>query len=230
MPETISARVLIGDDHALVAQAIQHLLEPEFQVIGIASDGRQLVEAAEKLRPDVVLVDIGMPKLNGLDAAQRISRTLPATRIIYLTMNADPMVQQEAMANGAAGFLPKTIGRRELCDAIQQALATGPQNAPAESATTPAVEHVVLTDRQRDVLQLLAEGMSMKQVGDVLHLATRTVAFHKYRIMDLLGIKNDSELFQFAIRNRLIFLDGTRGAPDRLFPGGEKNVRSSRVA
>jgi DNA-binding NarL/FixJ family response regulator len=145
-------------------------------------------------------------------------------------MNADPMVQQEAMAHGASAFLPKTIGRRELCDAIQRALATGTQNTPAESATTPTmpVEHI-LTDRQRDVLQLLAEGMSMKQVGDVLHLATRTVAFHKYRIMDLLGIKNDSELFQFAIRNRLVFLDGTRGVPDRLFPV-DKNARSSRVA
>jgi DNA-binding NarL/FixJ family response regulator len=232
MPEKKAARVLIGDDHALVAQAIQHLLEPEFEVLGVVHDGRQLIDAAERLHPDVVLVDIGMPKLNGLDAAERICRSLPATRIIYLTMNADPIVQQEAMARGASAFLPKTTSRRELCEAIHRALAGVPKKERFSSETTAATEaeRIPLTDRQRDVLQLLAEGLSMKQVGDVLHLATRTVAFHKYRIMDMLGLKNDSELVQFAIRKNLVFLDGTRGAPDRTFPESEKAQQRSKVA
>jgi DNA-binding NarL/FixJ family response regulator len=207
-------RILIGDDHTLVAQAIQQLLAPHFDVIAIVHDGRKLIEAAERLHPDAILVDVGMPRLNGLDAAQRIHHTMPDVQIIYLTMNADPLVQEEAMARGAAAFLPKTIGPQALCEAIHAALARRDTMHLETTPLAPA-DPYALTERQRDVLQLLAEGLSMKQVGDVLNLATRTVAFHKYRIMDLLGLHNDSELFQFAIRHRLVFLDGTRGAPDR---------------
>jgi DNA-binding NarL/FixJ family response regulator len=198
----------------LVAQAVQQLLAPHFDVIAVVHDGRRLIEAAERFHPDAILVDVGMPRLNGLDAAQRIHRTLPDVQIIYLTMNADPLVQQEAMARGAAAFLPKTIAPDALCAAINEALARR-GTARAETTASAPADPCTLTERQRDVLQLLAEGLSMKQVGDVLNLATRTVAFHKYRIMDLLGLHNDSELFQFAIRHRLVFLDGTRGAPDR---------------
>jgi DNA-binding NarL/FixJ family response regulator len=214
MTNKLLPRLLIGDDHALVAEAIQQLLMPDFDVVAVVNDGRKLIEAAEKLHPDVVLVDVGMPKLNGIDAAARIRRTLPDVQIIYLTMNADPMIEQEALAGGAAAFLPKTVAPETLRKTIYDALGRR-QDPHPERAAPQRDERFTLTDRQRDVLQLLAEGLSMKQVGDVLNLATRTVAFHKYRIMDLLGLHNDSELFQFAIRHRLIFLDGTRGAPDR---------------
>jgi DNA-binding NarL/FixJ family response regulator len=214
MTNKLLPRLLIGDDHALVAEAIQQLLMPDFDVVAVVNDGRKLIEAAERLHPDVILVDVGMPKLNGLDAAQRIRRTMPDVPIIYLTMNADPMVEQEAIAGGAAAFLPKTIAPEILRKTIHDALSRR-KDPHREHAAPQADARFTLTDRQRDVLQLLAEGLSMKQVGDVLNLATRTVAFHKYRIMDLLGLHNDSELFQFAIRHRLIFLDGTRGAPDR---------------
>ena len=218
MPEPRLPRILIGDDHALVAQAIQHMLAPHFDVIAVVGDGRQLVESAEALHPDVVLVDVAMPRLNGLDAAQRIHESLPDVQIIYLSMNCDPAIEAEAMKRGACAFLPKTIGLRELCEAVNAAIARRPQSPVCNTAEV-RVERCELTSRQRDVLQLLAEGLSMKQVGDVLHLATRTVAFHKYRIMDLLGLKNDSEMFQYAITNRIIFLDGTRGAPDRTVVG-----------
>jgi DNA-binding NarL/FixJ family response regulator len=219
------ARVLIGDDHSLVAQAIQQLLQPEFQVMGIAHDGRELVEKAERLRPDVVLADIGMPRLNGLDAGQRILESLPGTRVIYLTMSSDPVVEKEALARGGSAFLPKTIGRRQLCDAIHKSLETPEQSslqtdvvAAKRHAHETTVDSLQLTNRQRDVLQLLAEGLSMKQVGGELKLATRTVAFHKYRIMETLGLTNDTELVQFAVRNHIVFLDEPRPAPDGTVP------------
>ena len=221
MPQRI--RILIADDHALVAEALKKMLERDYEIAGVVHDGRALVEAAAESRPDVVLVDIGMPKLNGLDAANRIRRTTHGCRIIYLTMNADPLLHEEAIAHGASAFLPKTVSREELCAAIRAAVPASSSESP--EAVTKVDDEVtdVLTDRQRDVLQLLAEGLSMKQVGGILNLATRTIAFHKYRIMETLGLKNDAELFQFAISKRIVFLDGTRGAPDRTIPQGEPN-------
>jgi len=216
MPQHRSARVLIGDDHSLVAQAIERLLQPEFHVVGIARDGRQLVEKTEALRPDVVLVDIEMPRLNGLEAGQRILESPRNTKVIYLTMSSDPEVQREATAHGASAFLQKTVGRRQLCDAIHTALEA-PNDLPTQGKEEqPGLREqqedaaLQLTNRQRDVLQLLAEGLSMKQVGAELNLATRTVAFHKYRIMETLGLTNDAELVQFAVRKHIVFLDERR--------------------
>jgi DNA-binding NarL/FixJ family response regulator len=213
------AKVLIGDDHALVAEAIRSLLAAEFDVIGIVGDGRALVQASEALKPDVVLIDIGMPKLNGLDAGQRIKHESPQTKIIYVTMNMDPLVVEEALAKGASAYLLKTVGRDELIGAVRAALGEGKQAAgDRHSASTAKVFHpngstLELTNRQRDVLQLLAEGLSMKQVAGVLNLATRTVAFHKYRLMEALGLTNDADIVQFAIRNHMLFVEGSSKMP-----------------
>jgi DNA-binding NarL/FixJ family response regulator len=219
VPQQKFPRVLIGDDHALVAQAIEHLLTPEFDVIGIAQDGRQLVEKTEVLRPDIVLIDVEMPRLNGLDAGQRILASFPNTKIIYLTMSSDPEVEQEAIARGAFAFLQKTVGRAQLYSALHRALEVPNDSASqGEAEPNPYAQHgdstLQLTDRQRDVLQLLAEGLSMKQVGAELNLATRTVAFHKYRIMETLALTNDAELVQFAVRKHMVFLDERRRTPD----------------
>lgn len=212
-------RVLIGDDHALVAEAIRSLIAAEFDVIGIVGDGRALVQAAEELKPDVVLIDIGMPKLNGLDAGQRIKQTSPQTKIIYVTMNMDPLLVEEALAKGASAYLLKTVSRHELVDAVRTALGDSKHTAGyRHTASNPKVLHrngstLELTNRQRDVLQLLAEGLSMKQVAGVLNLATRTVAFHKYRLMESLGLTNDADIVQFAIRNHMLFVEGSSKAP-----------------
>jgi len=180
-------------------------------VLAVVGDGRTLVQATLEMKPDVVLVDIAMPQLNGLDAGRRIKQALPETKIIYLTGHNDPDVMAEAFAIGASGFVLKTSAFSALIQAIRDALSDHVQ-APPEAraqALDPNVEQATttLTPRQRDVLQLLAEGLSMKEIGHALNLATRTVAFHKYRIMETLDLHSNAELVQFAIRKHLVFLD-----------------------
>lgn len=202
-------RILIGDDHRLVAEAVKNLLVLEFNVLGVVGDGRTLVQATLEMKPDVVLVDIAMPQLNGLDAGRRIKAALPSTKIIYLTGNNDPDVMAEAFAIGASGFVLKTSAFSALLQSIRDAVSDRGQaqatlqfmDAKVGQATT------TLTPRQRDVLQLLAEGLSMKEIGDALNLATRTVAFHKYRIMETLDLHSNAELVQFAVRKHLVFVD-----------------------
>ena len=204
-------RILIGDDHRLVAEAVRNLLVLEFNVLGVVGDGRTLVQATLEMKPDVVLVDIAMPQLNGLDAGRRIKEAQPGTKIIYLTAHNDPDVMAEAFAIGASGFVLKTCAFSALVEAIHAALADRSQAEPPAIGPTmdPQVGQATttLTPRQRDVLQLLAEGLSMKEIGDALNLATRTVAFHKYRIMETLDLHSNAELVQFAIRKHLVFVD-----------------------
>jgi DNA-binding NarL/FixJ family response regulator len=208
-----------------VAEALKHLLEPEFDVVGISGDGRELLDAAERLRPDIALVDVAMPRLNGLDAGRRILASFPGTKVIHLTMNSDPQIQSEAMSYGASAFLQKTVGRRSLADAIHNACAGCNKSAHADGHDTdaPASARIELTNRQRDVLQLLAEGYSMKQVGGVLNLATRTVAFHKYRIMEMLRLANDAELVQFALKNHLVFENRGQQVPGGIEESAARN-------
>ncbi len=207
------ARIVIADDHTLVAEACRNLLEPEFDVVSIVADGRALIQAAAELRPDVVISDISMPLLNGLDACQQVQEILPDVCIVYLTMNPDLNLAAEAFRRGASGYLLKTSAAPELVLAVRTALEghlyVSPQvtKDPLETFLrdhVTSLEHKHLTARQREVLQLLAEGRPMKQVADILHLTTRTVAFHKYRIMALLGIHTNAELVQYAIRNSII--------------------------
>jgi len=211
---TNRSRILIADDHTLVADLCRKLLEMEFHVIGCVRDGRALVQSAVDLRPDVIVVDIAMPILNGLDAGQQVKEMLPAVKLVFLTMNPDPEVAAEAFRRGASGYLLKTSAADEMVLAVRKVLRGMSYISPRLSKETvdylrrqskmPVEEEERLTFRQREVLQLLAEGKVMKEVGGILNMTTRTVAFHKYRIMDVLGAKSSADLVRYAIRNHLI--------------------------
>jgi DNA-binding NarL/FixJ family response regulator len=206
-------RIVIADDHTLIADAFHKLLEKQFEVVATVHDGHSLMQAARKLHPDVILVDIGMPLLNGLEAAQRIKRTLPEVKIIYVTINRDPDLVAEAFRGGASGYLLKTAAASELMSAIYQALNgecyLSPQLQPvgidSKAKRSELVPEAQLTDRQVDVLQLLAEGRSMREAASVLNLTARTVAFHKYRIMENLHLRNDAEVVRYALRHHVVF-------------------------
>jgi DNA-binding NarL/FixJ family response regulator len=201
-------RILIADDHTLVAEAVKNLLVQQFNVIGIVADGRALVEAALELEPDLVLADIAMPNLNGLDAAQRIKHALPGTKIIFLTMIADPDVVDEALRKGGSAVVSKTSLYSELLRIIRKVMKDGihivARARPRDDLGIGSAAG--LTDRQRDVLQLLAEGLSMKEVARVLSLTTRTVVFHKHHLMRRLRVHSDAELVQCAIDKHLLFV------------------------
>jgi DNA-binding NarL/FixJ family response regulator len=210
MQSTGRPRILIADDHTLIAEAFKELLATDFDVVGVVHDGRLLLQKAQELKPDVVLVDIGMPLLNGLQAAQKIKRILPDTKLVYVSVNQDPDLVLEAFRQGASAYLPKTSAGSELVVAIQMAMKGEVYLSPALSPNTDETPvgqsgEAVLTERQLEVLQLLAEGKSMKEVAAVLNLTTRTVAFHKYRLMHHLHLKNDAEVVQYALSRHIIF-------------------------
>jgi len=207
-------RILIADDHTLVAEACKKLLEPEYEIVATVSDGRALVRAAIALRPHLIIVDVAMPLLNGLDAGQQVKEFVPAVKLLFLTMNHDADLAAEAFRRGASGFLLKTCAASELAIAVREILKGKSYLSPMIARDTVDFllrqdkklieEGERLTERQREVLQLLAEGKCMKEVGGVLNITTRTVAFHKYRIMEILKAKSSAELVQYAIRNHLI--------------------------
>jgi DNA-binding NarL/FixJ family response regulator len=205
-------RVLLADDHALLLEAFRHLLEPEFAVVGGITDGNQLVQAALDSRPDVVIVDISMPGLNGLKAGQQIAQLLPDTRLVFLTMHDDPALAAEAFRIGASAYVLKTAAPAELLKAIRAALGGGayvsPGLAGSESEShrrrvADVAPDDALSPRERDVLRLLAQGHTMKEAAAVLGIATRTVAFHKYRIMRTLSLRSSAELLYYAIKRRI---------------------------
>jgi DNA-binding NarL/FixJ family response regulator len=211
---TSRPRILIADDHKLVAELCKRLLETEFDVVGIVFDGRDLVRAAGELRPDVIVLDIAMPVLNGLDAGQQIRKSLPAVKLVYLTMNPDVEVAAEAFRRGGHGYLLKTCAAGELGLGVREvlrgksymsrALSRDTVNFLCRQGKNLIQEDDRLTERQREVLQLLAEGKVMKEVADILSMSTRTVAFHKYRMMEVLGAKSNAELVKYAIRNHMV--------------------------
>jgi DNA-binding NarL/FixJ family response regulator len=205
--------VIIADDHTLVAQACKKLLEREFDVIAIVGDGRTLVRKAVETKPDAIVIDIHMPLLNGLDAGQQICKLLPSVKLLYVTMNPDPELAAEAFKRGATGYLLKSCAALEVLTALRSVLEGGVFISPiimkeaiasisTENETTPGTE--LLTERQREVLQLLAEGRPMKQVADILNLTTRTVAFHKYRIMEALNLGRDAGIVRYALKNHIL--------------------------
>ena len=208
------SRVLIADDHSLVAELCKRLLETEFDVVGVVGDGRALVRAAGQLKPDVIIVDVAMPILNGLDAGRQVKEILPSVKLVYLTMNTDPEVAAEAFTRGAAGYLLKTCASSEMVLAVRQVLrgktylSRGLSRDAIECLRWEHKEMVNenerLTARQREVLQLLAEGRVMKEVGGILNMTTRTVAYHKYRIMEVLGAKSSAELVKYAVRSHIV--------------------------
>jgi len=206
------ARVLLADDHVLLLEAFRRMLEPAVEVVGAVADGAALVEQALALEPDLVVADVSMPRMNGLEAARRLRGELPRTRVVFLTVDEDPQMAAEAFALGASGYLLKSSTATELHQAIRAVLAGrrylskrlaggDPDALPAAASADRPLEQLTL--RERDVLKLLAEGLSMKQIGAELGIATRTVAFHKYRMMESLGVRTSAELVSFAVENRL---------------------------
>jgi DNA-binding NarL/FixJ family response regulator len=207
-------RILIADDHTLVAELCKKLLDAEFDVVGIVTDGRALVRAAARLKPDLSLIDVGMPILNGLDSGQQIKKMMPALKILYLSMNSDPEIVAEAFRRGGSGYLLKTCASSQLVIAVREILRgkTYMSNElPYETIdylrrrdTRRLDATARLTERQREVLQLLAEGKVMKEVGAILNMTTRTVAFHKYRMMETLGVTSNAELVRYAVKSHLV--------------------------
>jgi DNA-binding NarL/FixJ family response regulator len=205
-------RVLLADDHALLLTAFEKLLADQCEIVGLVSDGRALMEAAERLRPDIIVLDISMPLLNGLDAGRQIKQKQRDVRLVFLTMNEDPALAAEAFRAGASAYLLKRSAASELSTALDEVMRGRSYVTPlvtggmletlidAGSIAPPAD----LTPRQREVLQLLAEGRSMKEVAAVLNLAPRTVAFHKYQMMKQLGITSSAELIQYAVRQHIV--------------------------
>ena len=210
----IRPRILIADDHALIAELCKRLLEAEFEVVGTVGDGRALVRAATDLKPDVIVVDVTMPVLNGIDAACQVKQILHAVKVIYLTMSLNPEIAAEAFRRGASGYLLKTCAASEMVEAVRAVLqgrsymsATPSRSKFTDLRRQPKklVEgEDKLTDRQREVLQLLAAGKIMKEVGAILNMTPRTVAFHKYRIMEALCVNSNAELVRYAVRNHMV--------------------------
>jgi DNA-binding NarL/FixJ family response regulator len=207
-------RILIADDHNLVAELFQHLLAGDFDVVGTVGDGHALVSAAVELKPDLIVIDIAMPLLNGLDAGRQVKKVLPKTKLIYVTITVDADVAAEAFAIGASGYLLKTCAPSELTLAVREVMRGKIYLSKAMSrGTVDSIgwEHkelvdasVRLSNRQREVLQLVAEGKAMKEIGVILIMSHRTVNFHKYRIRKVLGASSDAELVRYAIRNHIV--------------------------
>ena len=206
-------RVLLVDDHRLLREAFAQLLEPTCNVVGTVADGRALLEAAPDLRPDIVVLDIAMPLLNGMDAARLLKRLMPDVKVIFLTVSEDPDLAAEAFRCGGSGFLLKNSAVSELSLAIQEVmngrsyvtpLATQGMVSTLLHEQKPAKKTGDLSTRQREVLQLLAEGHTMKEIARILKITSRTVAFHKYSMMEELGVKSSAELVQFAIKHHVV--------------------------
>ncbi len=210
----IRPRVLLADDHTMILAGLRSLLEPDFELVGTAEDGRALVEAAEQLKPDIILMDISMPLMNGLEAARQLKRVVPQTKIIFLTMHGDVSYVKEAFRVGASGFLIKRSAAPELLTAIHEVLKGRTYVTPLvtkdmlESFFEPTAPldklACKLTPRQREVLQLVAEGHSNKEIATILSVSTKTVEFHKYNLMQALGIRTTAELTQYAMRHGYI--------------------------
>jgi DNA-binding NarL/FixJ family response regulator len=207
-------RILIADDHNLVAELCKRLLETEFDVVGVVGDGHALLRAAVALKPDVIVLDIALPVLNGLDAGRQVKEMLPPVKLVYLTMSTDIEVAAEAFERGASAYLLKTCAAAEMVVAVREVLRG--KSYMSQGLSRDAIECLRwqhkklvkederLTDRQREVLQLLAEGKVMKEVGGILNMTPRTVAYHKYRMMEVLGAKSSAELVKYAIRNHMV--------------------------
>jgi DNA-binding NarL/FixJ family response regulator len=208
---TTRPRVLIADDHRLVVEGLRKLLEHDVDVVGTADNGRALLTAAERLRPDVVLVDVSMPLLNGIDACARLRVLVPSSRVIVLTMHADASYAAEAFRAGAAGYVVKGSATSELLRALRTVLRGQRFLSRALPASILARQRLAgeprpghLTARQREVLQLVAEGRSAKQIAALLGISAKTVEFHKARVMEQLELRSTAELTRYAVQHGLV--------------------------
>lgn len=215
MVHGVPPSLVIADSHRLFVAGLSKLLASKFRIISTVSDGRSLVEAAQSLRPDLILTEVAMPLMNGLEAIHRIRRAMPSMRIVCITSNSDDNTIRECFQKGASGFIPKTASGAELILGLRRVLHGDiylsqrlPQSAKLFSdsvSATTADEELPLTERQIEVLQLLAEGKTMKEVAAVLNLTTRTVAFHKYRLMNTLNLNTNAAVVQYALQHRVVF-------------------------
>ncbi|MCB9383488.1 MAG: response regulator transcription factor [Bryobacterales bacterium] len=204
-------RVLVADDHRIVAEGLRGLLEPELEIVEIVEDGRALLEAHDRLHPDVVVADVSMPLLNGIEAVRQLRKAGSRAKFVFLTMHPDVSYATGALAAGASGYVLKHSAPDELLTAVREALAGRTYITPRVAGevlealrTGEAGEAVRLTTRQTEVLQLVAEGRSAKEIGAILNLSPRTVESHKYAIMDAIGVKTTAELVQYAVKNGLV--------------------------
>jgi len=210
-PSANRPRVLIADDHSVVAEGVRSLLRNDCDVVGVVSDGRQLLETAPQLKPDLFILDITMPLLNGLDAARRVKSLLPNAKFVFLTMSDDPNLAAAALDLGAVGYVLKQAAASELMKAISEVVQgksyitpkLRPENWAVQKARVRQLSKD-LTPRQQEVLQLLAEGRPMKQIADILKVSEKTVMFHKYHIMQSFNLKNNADLVLFAVKHHLI--------------------------
>lgn len=210
----VRPRVLLADEHRLVREALANLLGRSCDLVGLVATGRELLASAPNLRPDVVVLDLDMPLLNGLDAIRQLRLQLPRVNIIVLTVSEDSDLAAEAIHAGAAGYLLKDSAASELLQAIRDVYEGGTYITPlADPSLRDSFEHnseasrekLEASPRQREILQLLAEGHTMKEVGQVLNITARTVAFHKYTMMKHLGIKSSAKLVQYAVKQHLVY-------------------------
>jgi len=207
-------RVLLADDHKMFAEGLRGLLEPEYELVGIAEDGHELIAKAKELQPDVIIADITMPSLNGIEAVGQLKKAGSKAKVVFLTMHHDVMYASRAFEAGASGFVLKHSAPDELLTAIREALKgrtyvtsiiAGELMKSYKNGHSSQTEVFgKLTPRQREVLQMLAEGKAVKEIGRILHISTRTVEFHKYHMMKELEIETNAELVQFAIKHGII--------------------------
>jgi DNA-binding NarL/FixJ family response regulator len=208
---SLRPRFLVADDHAIFAEALRVFLEKTYAVVGVVLDGRAMMDAAVRLRPDVIVLDVGMPLLNGLEAARRARTQVPNIKFVFLTMHDDPSLAAAALELGAVGFVLKHSAGQELLKAIDQVLRGQPYLTPkmravdwVQSKTNARQFSKEMTPRQREVVQMLAEGRAMKEVAGLLDLSEKTVEFHKHHIMDVFNLKNNADLVLFALKRGLI--------------------------
>jgi DNA-binding NarL/FixJ family response regulator len=208
------ARILLADDHRIVIEGLKKLLDPEYDVVGAVEDGRALIAAVDKLQPDVVVADISMPHLNGIEADRHIKEKNPQIRVVILTMHHDVQYAARAFEAGASGFVLKVSAPSELITAIGEVLKGKTYVTPTiageliqsyrEGKESPEAVFKRLSARHREILQLVAEGHSAKEIGKILNISPRTVESHKYQIMEILNVKTGAELVQFAIKHGII--------------------------
>jgi DNA-binding NarL/FixJ family response regulator len=209
----LKPRILLADDHRMFVAGLQKLLESDFEVVGTVEDGRALLTAATKLAPDVIVTDVSMPLLNGIEAARQLATIVPQTKIVFLSQHADTLFAAEALRAGGAAYVLKREAPDQLVAAIRKALKgkqtpASPSRTRADSKLRTNSTHpgslLPLTARQKEVLQLAAEGKSLKEIASILNVSSKTVEFHKYRVMRILGARTNSDLTAIAIRNGLI--------------------------
>lgn len=214
MSRLLRPRVLLADDHRMVAEGLKSLLSPEFDLVDVVEDGRALIATAKKLRPDVIVADITMPQLNGIDALAQLKKDNPTVKVVFLTMHQEVAYARRALGAGASGYVLKHSAPAELITAIRAALNGQTYITPALAGEVfQAIQEgprkgsdpvAKLTPRQREILQLLAEGRSAKEIAEALAISARTVEFHKYQTMETLGLHHSAELVHFAIKHGIV--------------------------